>query len=267
MTQGPPTGLDRLWSSVAGRERQARMGLSLERIVASGIELADGDGLTAVSMKRVAESLGFTTMALYRHVSGKDELLLLMQDACWRPPEGFDIPPGDWRAGLESWTRGQIAILADHPWLEQVRHIERAGTPSQLMWMELGLRALSGANVSEPEKIEILLLLSGYTFTYARLSATAADGVQRGYFEAGDEAPAFAGLLRQLAGPEMFPALLNAVAGGAFTPDRSFPDLAFDLRVLLDGVDALIRRREAGAGAEPDSGPEEDSGAEAGADA
>jgi AcrR family transcriptional regulator len=242
MTESLPTALDRLWGAVAGPERPARVGLSLERIVASAVELADQDGLGAVSMKRVAERLGFTTMALYRHVAGKDELLLMMQDTCWRPPEGLDIAPGAWRAGLESWTRGQIAILDRHPWLEQVRHIERAGTPSQLMWMELGLRTLSGTPLAEGEKIEVLLLLSGYTFTYARLSATAADGQQRGYFEAGDEAPAFAGLMRQVAGPERFPALLGAVAGGAFTPDRPFPDLSFDLRVLLDGVDALIVR-------------------------
>ena len=240
MTEAVPTALDRLWGAVAGPERPARVGLSLERIVESAVELADQDGLGAVSMKRVAERLGFTTMALYRHVAGKDELLLMMQDACWRPPEGFDVSPDDWRAGLETWTRGQVAILDRHPWLEQVRHIERAGTPSQLMWMELGLRALSRTPLAEGTKIEVLLLLSGYTFSYARLSATAADGERRGYFEAGDEAPAFADLLRQVAGPERFPALLAAVAGGAFTADRPFPDLGFDLRVLLDGVDVLV---------------------------
>ncbi len=243
MSDVTPSPLERLWGAAVGQERQARLGLSLERIVESGVELADQDGLAAVSMKRVAERLGFTTMSLYRYVASKDELLLLMHDTCWRPEHGFDIASGDWRAGLEIWTREQVAILARHPWLEQVRHIERAGTPSQLMWMELGLRALSGTPLSESEKIEILLLLSGYTFAYARLSATAVDGAQRGYFEAGDEAPAFAGLLRQVAGADAFPALLEAVAGGAFTPDRPFPDLQFDLRVLLDGVDALIRRR------------------------
>ena len=165
MTEAIPTALDRLWGAAAGPGRPARVGLSLERIVEGAVELADQDGIGAVSMKRVAEGLGFTTMALYRHMAGKDELLLMMQDACWRPPEGFDIPPDDWRAGLESWTRGQVAILDRHPWLEQVRHIERAGTPSQLMWMELGLRALSRTPLAEGHKIELLLLLSGYTFT------------------------------------------------------------------------------------------------------
>jgi AcrR family transcriptional regulator len=237
-----PTALQRLWGAGGPADRQARLGLSLERIVASGVELADEDGLGAVSMKRVAERLGFTTMSLYRYVASKDELLLMMHDACWRPPEGLDIAPDDLRAGLELWTREQRAIIARHPWLEQVRHIDRAGTPSQIMWMELGLRALAGTTLSAFEKTEVLLLLSGYIFSYARLAATAADGVQRGFFSTGEEAPAFAGLLRQLADPERYPALLAAVAGGAFTPDREFPDFEFDLQVLLDGVDALVAR-------------------------
>ena len=149
-----PTSLQRLWGAGGPADRQARLGLSLERIVASGVELADQDGLGAVSMKRVAERLGFTTMSLYRYVASKDELLLMMHDACWRPPDELDIAPGDWRAGLELWTREQAAIIARHPWLEQVRHIDRAGTPSQIMWMELGLRALTGTPLTEYRKVE-----------------------------------------------------------------------------------------------------------------
>jgi len=242
MSDGTPSALQRLWSTAAGSERPARLGLSLERIVASGVELADQDGLGAVSMKRVAERLGFTTMSLYRYVASKDDLLLMMQDACWMPPDDLDITDSDWRAGLEAWTREQVGILGGHPWLEQVRHIDRAGTPSQIMWMELGLQALAQTALSEYQKVEVLLLLSGYTFSYARLSATAADGARRGYFDSGEQAPAFAGLLRELAGPDRFPALLGAVTGGAFTPDRDFPDFEFDLLVLLDGVAALITR-------------------------
>jgi AcrR family transcriptional regulator len=245
MSDGTPSALDRLWGAAGAGERQARLGLSLERIVESGVELADQDGLGAVSMKRVAERLGFTTMSLYRYVSSKDELLLMMHDTCWRPAEGFSIAPDDWRAGLEMWTREQAAIMERHPWLEQVRHIERAGTPSQIMWMELGLRALAGTALGEYEKIEVLLVLSGFVFSSARHAATAADGVQRGFFDQGEEAPAFAGLLRQVADPDRFPALIGAVAGGAFTPDRPFPDFEFDLRLVLDGVEALILR-EAG---------------------
>ena len=91
MDERPPTGLERLWRRDEP-ERKPRLGLSLERVVGSGVELADGDGLAGVSMKRVAERLGFTTMSLYRYVTSKDELLLLMQDAVWQPCPALYAP-------------------------------------------------------------------------------------------------------------------------------------------------------------------------------
>jgi len=48
-----------------------------------------------------------------------------------------------WRAGLEHWTWEQHRVMQRHPWLDEVRFIERAGTPSQIAWIDLGLRALT----------------------------------------------------------------------------------------------------------------------------
>ena len=226
-----------------------RMGLSLERIVASAVEIADQDGLAAVSMKRVAERLGFTTMSLYRHVANKDELLLLMQDTCWRPPEGFDIARRRLARGpRDSGRAGRSRSSRATPGSSRSGTSSEPGRPASSCGWSWACGRCRARRSPRAHKIEVLLLLSGYTFSFARLSVTAADGVQRGYFDAGDEAPAFAGLLRQVAGPDTFPALLEAVAGGAFTPDRPFPDLEFDLRVLLDGVDAQVRRAAAGDG-------------------
>lgn len=245
MSNRPPTGLERLWTQGSASDHEPRLGLSLERIVASAIELADSDGLGAVSMKRVAERLGFTTMSLYRYVSSKDDLLLLMHDTGWRPPPGLDFPSGGWRRSAARWTREQYLIIQRHPWLEQVRHIDRAGTPSQIAWMDLGLRALADTPLAEKQKIEVLLLLSGYVFAQARAAATAMDGAQQGYFEPGHASEAFAKLLRTVVDAECFPALVQSVEGGGFSDDGPFPDFDFGLDVILDGIDALIGRQTA----------------------
>jgi len=244
MSDGPPSGLERLWRR-EDFDRKPRLGLSLERVVASAIELADGEGLGAVSMKRVAERLGFTTMSLYRYVASKDDLLLLMHDSCWQPPPGLDIPLDGWRSSLERWTREQHAIMQCHPWLEQVRHIERAGTPSQLAWMDLGLRALAGTPLTEHQKTAILLVLSGYVSSQALQAGAVADGARQGLFQAGDSTAAFGQLLRELAVDERFPALYHAVEGGAFAPSDgdAFTDFGFGLDLLLDGIDRLIARQ------------------------
>src|SRR5689334_284269 len=100
---------------------QAKRGLSEAKVVAAAIDLADRDGVEAVSMARVAERLGFTTMSLYRHVRNKDELLRAMLDrALGPPPSALDDPGEDWRAALELWTRSVLEALLRHPWAIRV---------------------------------------------------------------------------------------------------------------------------------------------------
>ncbi len=244
MSSRPPSGLERLWRR-GEFERQPRLGLSLDRIVGSAVELADSEGLGAVSMKRVAERLGFTTMSLYRYVTSKEDLLLLMHDTASMPPPGLEIPAGDWRAGLAEWTRAQHALMQAHPWLDEVRYIERAGTPSQLAWIELGLRTLTDVPLTEYEKMALLLMFSGYVSNQARLAAASVHGSQEGAFARPEDATeAFGELLRTVIDPERFPALMRAVQGGAFAPTEGPTYLPFELglEIMLDGVEQRIAR-------------------------
>ncbi|MEV4018710.1 TetR/AcrR family transcriptional regulator [Nonomuraea angiospora] len=75
MTTDPEVEL--LWRE---QDREPRPGLSLGRIVRAAIEIADAEGLEGLSMRKVADRLGFTTMSLYRHVPGRDQLVDLMVD-------------------------------------------------------------------------------------------------------------------------------------------------------------------------------------------
>src|SRR3984957_4776793 len=84
----PPTALDLLWGTRDRPRRGPRPSLSLDRIVAAAISLADEEGLANLSMQRLAERLGCAKMALYRYVPGKSELVALMVDAALGdPPE------------------------------------------------------------------------------------------------------------------------------------------------------------------------------------
>src|SRR5919198_4883542 len=99
-----PPGVATAWGVRTPPTKGPKPGLSLDRIVAAAVAVADADGLGAVSMHRVAQELGSSAMSLYRHVSSKEELLDLMVDAA------FGTPPSasgeDWRAGLARWARG-----------------------------------------------------------------------------------------------------------------------------------------------------------------
>ena len=101
-----PRAIALAWGIAAEPLRGPKREMSIERIVEAAVELADADGIGAVSMSSVAARLGYTTMSLYRYVSAKDDLLVLMTE------EGIGLPPDhdpiddDWRRGLQRWTDG-----------------------------------------------------------------------------------------------------------------------------------------------------------------
>ncbi|MEW1658658.1 MULTISPECIES: TetR/AcrR family transcriptional regulator [unclassified Streptomyces] len=101
------------------RERNTRQALSDEKIVRCAIQLADAEGIDALSMRRIAAELGTGTTSLYRHIAGKDELIELMVDAVSGEQPLPQRPGRDWRAELADTARGFRAALLRHPWLAQ----------------------------------------------------------------------------------------------------------------------------------------------------
>jgi AcrR family transcriptional regulator len=217
------------------RERpERRRGLSLEAVVAAGIALADEDGLAAVSMARVAKKLGFTTMALYRHVESKDELLVLMvNEAVGEPP-----PPvaGDgWRQALERWCVALREGLARRPWVLDIPIGGPPATPGQIAWMEGGFRALEHTALSEQEKGAVVLMLNGQVFWEARVAAELA--------RSGGPDAITASFIDRVTDGERFPAVRRALDAGIFEDDSAVADLAFGVSLALDGVEQLVNAR------------------------
>src|SRR5215467_11230149 len=137
-----PASVATAWGVRDRPHKGPKPGLSLERIVAAAVRVADAEDLTAVSMSQVAAKLGTAPMSLYRYVTAKDELLALMQDAAYDPsPTGPATPeplpqgpassgpapskpppsvPGDdaaWRAGLSRWAWTMRAAMQRHHWV------------------------------------------------------------------------------------------------------------------------------------------------------
>jgi AcrR family transcriptional regulator len=241
-----PAGLELLWGRGDG-ERPAKPGLSVPAIARAAVELADAEGLGAVSMARIAERLGFTTMSLYRHVKSKNDVLLLMLDAVSAVPAELDEPGDDWRLGLQRWCRAQWVMLRAHSWVVHLPITGPPVTPNQLTWTDRALRTLRGTGLTERDKAGVVLLVAGYLLTTARLST------DLGPAASSESVAAHSALLGGLVDARRFPALREAVDAGAFdypdeTPeaDRQL-DYAFGLDRILDGVAALIRQRATGA--------------------
>jgi AcrR family transcriptional regulator len=199
-------------------------GLSVDLVVSAAIELADEHGLEYVTMARVAQRCGFTTMSLYRHVAGKDELVTRMLDRALGLAPEFEIP--DWRSGLERWAREMLAVLMRHPWGIDVPITGMLGTEAQLSWLDRGLQTLASTSMSEADKAEALLLVNGYVFWGARLA-----------FQVPEDADT------RFVPPDVsrFPWLQRAVEGGVFEDDEPM-DAQFDrgLQRVLDGIASAV---------------------------
>ncbi len=80
----------------------------------AGLELADEGGLSAVTFRRLADRMGVTPMALYRHVAGKGDLLDGMADLLYA---GLDAPEpdGDWWSELAALAHSVRRVLLAHP--------------------------------------------------------------------------------------------------------------------------------------------------------
>jgi AcrR family transcriptional regulator len=84
-------------------------------VLDAGIETGDEDGLDAVTLRRLAERLSVTPMALYRHVASKDDLLDGMADLLYAELD-LPAPGGDWWDGLAAIARSTRRVLLAHPW-------------------------------------------------------------------------------------------------------------------------------------------------------
>ncbi|MEU3351507.1 GntR family transcriptional regulator [Streptomyces sp. NPDC037389] len=99
------------------RRRDPAPALTRDRVVRVAIAVADAGGSGALSMRAIAAELGVSTMVLYRHVPGKDELLALMADTVFGETRIVVCAPDGWRARLEASARAQWALYRRHPWL------------------------------------------------------------------------------------------------------------------------------------------------------
>ena len=246
-TGDPARSMALLWR---GADRAGRKGLSVDRIVAAAIEIADGDGVAALSMRRVAERLGVGAMSLYTYVPGKGELVDLMIDQVLGEMDRPEVP-GGWRARLEHVARSNLALYQRHPWVLQVGTARPPMGPNLLAKYDYELRALEDTGLSEVEMDTLLTSVLAYVSGAANAAVEAEAAPGRSGMTDEQWWAVQAPLLEKVFDAERFPvaARVGAAAGEAY--GLLDPAYAFDfgLQRLLDGIEVFIaRRRNADAG-------------------
>ncbi|WP_164000619.1 TetR/AcrR family transcriptional regulator C-terminal domain-containing protein [Pyxidicoccus caerfyrddinensis] len=142
---------------------EADASLTRERIVRAAMGIADAQGIAALSMRTVATRLGVPTMSLYRHVPGKEELVLLMADAAMAEAGFPREPPPGWRARLELMMRLQWALYRRHPWLPRVISLSRPQLiPGGMAHAEWALGAVDGLGLDMNTMLHVYVTAVGF---------------------------------------------------------------------------------------------------------
>ncbi|MEU3460392.1 TetR/AcrR family transcriptional regulator C-terminal domain-containing protein [Streptomyces sp. NPDC006733] len=215
--------------------------LDRERIVAAAVALADGGGLEAVSLRKVAARLNAGPMRLYGYIATKQELFDLMVDAV----QAEILPeeqPGDWREALRGLAHRTRQAALRHEWLADLLGGRPAFGPNGLALAEATLTALDGlADIDTV--MRIVETVSAY-FTGAirreitNLRAERATGLSKR-----DWQRAAGPHLTKMLATGHFPALAKAVHDA--TEVNAEASFATGLDWVLDAVAAQISRPSA----------------------
>ncbi len=249
---GLPASIEAAWGLRERPVKGPKPGLTLDRIVAAAVAVAASEGLGAVSMGRIAKDLGASTMALYRYVSAKDELYVLMQEAVMGTPAPLPAleTGAGWREAITQWARAQREMFHRSLWALRMPISGPPASPNSVAWWEQGLRTLDDSGLSEGDKISVILLVSGFVRSEALLMSDLAAAVEAKGVPAEEVAARWERTMQRLVDPVRHPALSRLMDSGVMSgPDEPDYDFTFGLDRILDGVETLIRKGS-GAGAD-----------------
>jgi AcrR family transcriptional regulator len=230
----------------AGSAPVPRPPLSRDRVLRAAVDLADREGLEALTMRQLAQALGVEAMSLYHHVANKAAILdgaievvfdevVAAADRAGGPP-----PDEDWRAAMRARILAARRVLLRHRWAPGVIETRTTLSPAVIGYFD-GMLAIFRAG--------------GFSYDLAHHALHAlgsrALGFSRELFEPDDPAAgeelATAGIA-QLA--DRFPHIAAMVAEIAHDDPGSTlgwcddqVEFEFGLDLILDGLD---RRRTGG---------------------
>lgn len=246
MSADPAATLRLLWRHGGGADPAVRPGprqrVSVDAVVDTALEIADQQGLAAVSMRSLARELGIGAMSVYTYVSSREQLLELMVDQAMGRTE-LPAHPVQLRARLQEIGRTTYDEHRRHSWLTEAAGVRPGLGPHSTARYEWQLEALEGVGLDDVEMDQTVTLITGFAANAAR------SALDRSQSSGSDDAAwweTVAPTLSQLMPAGSFPVAQRVGAaageqyGAASDPDR---ELEFGLARITEGVLALVASR------------------------
>ena len=129
--------------------------LSREAVVDRALDVADREGLAAVSIRRIAQDFDVTPMALYWHVKNKDELLAAMGDRVIDAVELPDLPADGGLDRLRPLLDRLVTALARRPGSTELAQFRILQCPRGQMLAEQALTVLADAGFDRQRRANL----------------------------------------------------------------------------------------------------------------
>ena len=142
---------------------KARRPLTRARVLQAAVDVADAEGLGALTMRRLGAELGVEAMSLYKHVPSKDDILdgivELVVSGIETPGEG-----ADWREAMRRRAMSARSVLSRHSWAIGLLESRRSMGPNQLRYVDAILGSLRAAGFSVEDAAHAFMLLDSYVY-------------------------------------------------------------------------------------------------------
>jgi AcrR family transcriptional regulator len=147
-----------------------RKPLSRERILTEALELVDEQGIEALSMRKLGQTLGYEAMSLYNHVENKEDLLSGILDlvlAEMEPPDPAGGPPAIRASALSAHE-----ALKRHPWAANMLMTPAGIRPARIQYMEALLSSLRGVGLSAETTYHAYHVLDAHIIGFSLWAST-----------------------------------------------------------------------------------------------
>lgn len=215
----------------AGRaDRDVRTPLSAARVLDGAMRLADRIGIEKLTIRRLADELDVTPMAIYNYVASKEEIVNGMVEAVFTE---IDLPPVEdaWKPAMRRRCMSLHEVLLRHPWAPPLMESRPSPGPALLHHHDAVLGCLRSGGLPLPWAAHAYAVLDSYVYGYAMQEANLPFG---GDHQIGDLAEAILTAIPA----DQYPYLREFTADHALQPGYHFgKSFEVGLDLLLDGLD------------------------------
>jgi len=226
-------------TATKARDDTERTRLSKQAVTERALALADAAGPEALTIRRLAQDLGVTPMALYWHFRSKEELIAGITDRIWGEIRTDVDPAAPWPAQLRGLLESLIDVLRAHPSASQLLLTGEKQSEGARQATEAALEVLHQAGFDPGQASEIartalftglMMVMSEPGYDPALTAEQRADLQRRKLVE-----------LASLP-PDRYPRLVEAAGPMTACDDPEF-HYRFGVDLFIAGVETIARQQ------------------------